>query len=53
MKDKVTGIKIRCAEAELIRCFSYAEATSNLSSQDFWLNKAIEQEAIIKQLKGK
>lgn len=52
MKDKRTGYKIEHAKRELIRYFAAAEATSKRVFQDYYLNKAIEQEAIIKQLKG-
>jgi len=53
MKDRLTGIKIRSAEQRLIQCFALAESTSNPKLQKEWLDKAVEQEEIIKQLKGK
>jgi len=51
MKDNLTGHKLIVAKRELARCLANAEA-SNVFTQEYWLNKAIEQEKIIKQLKG-
>lgn len=53
MEDKRTEHKITHAERELIRCFANAELSSKVFTQDYWLNRAVEQEAIIKKLKGK
>jgi len=52
MKDNLTGHKLIVAEREMIRCFANAEASHRVWTQEYWLNKAIEQEEIIKQLKG-
>ena len=52
MKDNITGSRIKHAEAELVRYFAHAEASNTVVTQDYFLNKAIEQENLIKQLKG-